>query len=123
MMYNLLVAAAALLAPHVAHADDGGSVPKPFDGKAMVFRPTIYCVRAPCPPGPYRIVMPGRDTINVSVAAYDPATPDGARTPLSGIAARDGVAIDGVIRFERAADGRLRAIILARRSVPGRWKP
>lgn len=102
----------------------GPAVTAPFAGRFHVAYQPIRCVRAPCPPGRHRIAMPGRPAVMAQVVVYDPATPVAMRVPLRGQGPAEGTGIDGQVRFVREADGRaIRAIILARRAVAGRWKP
>ena len=96
---------------------------EPFDGKFGVTYWSMRYIRAPCGPGAYRISLPDRPGVSVAAIEYDPATPAAARgSPGQGGPLADGLAIDGRVTFVRAG-GRTVAVILARRAVPGLWKP
>ncbi|MGY4399051.1 hypothetical protein ACVWZA_004264 [Sphingomonas sp. UYAg733] len=58
--------------------------PAPYIGKFMVGYQPIYCRQAPCPPGHYKIMIPGQPAVSVSRIVYDPETPLALRLSAQG---------------------------------------
>ena len=120
----LALACPVAMAPAVARPSRPAASIEAFTGKFHVEYVPIRCVRAPCPPGSYRIVLPDRPAVLARSVDYDAATPVALRVALRGAGSAEGVGIDGRVRFVRLPDGRtIGATMPARRAIAGRWKP
>lgn len=93
-----------------------------YDGRFTVTYHPIMCNVPPCPPGSYAIVAENRRIGTARRLEIDPATAAELRKVLDDTRPYyTGLSIDGHLQLSQ--DESRTATILARRAIPGQWKP
>ncbi|BCW88210.1 hypothetical protein sos41_13480 [Alphaproteobacteria bacterium SO-S41] len=89
------------------------------EGRFQVSYTPIYCVRAPCPPGTYSVVVENRLAGQFQTYTVDPASTAALPAAGPGGTEGDGIAIDGEVWIDPATRT---ARVLVREAMFGLWK-